>query len=401
MTESIPQADVREITLEDFQANERLREHLSNGERVHPADAQQLQNRFAAKNDRSATNRCYAVFGPKQDMPSAVVYIHRTKLRKGGCGHVPDHDLPGDIARILKGKNGSLADADTAIFYSISSYKSRKLDKAHCGGMDAGEYLIKKTASSLANEGVSTFSTLSPLRQYSDQDRLDEETLVYFREKIADMNDPEIDSSLSSLAKETFTGFRPWLERNFARRVRAKTLFTREELMAIDRLAQELRYESVPKGISYANGPMFDKFQFIVDGQLRLSQKSLETLQCILRDLAAEYLVSSLFSVPDPVSWFHLRNGAYLGNIHVKPPIYTETTRREWESAFGVMVNYVYELDPEKLAARKVAFKKCSKTTPEADGPKLLQTLLGEELFATYQSRQNDLARARVGARSF
>ena len=94
--------------------------------------------------------RCFGFFHPS--MPDEPLIIVEVALTKG---------IPNSIQELLADERDSInaADADTAVFYSISNCQ------AGLAGISFGNSLIKQVASDLATDlpGISTFVTLSPI----------------------------------------------------------------------------------------------------------------------------------------------------------------------------------------------------------------------------------------------
>lgn len=68
------------------------------------------------------------------------------------------------------------------------------------------------------------------------------------------------------------------------------------------------------------------------------------------KKLAAKYLTTSTKTLGDPVSRFHLDNGAYIGKINVE----ADSSEKGMRQSEGIMVNYIYEL--EKLDQNREKF---------------------------------------------
>ena len=94
--------------------------------------------------------RCFGFFHPS--MPDEPLIFVEVALTKG---------IPNSIQELLADERDSInaADADTAVFYSISNCQ------AGLAGISFGNSLIKQVASDLATDlpGISTFVTLSPI----------------------------------------------------------------------------------------------------------------------------------------------------------------------------------------------------------------------------------------------
>jgi malonyl-CoA decarboxylase len=176
--------------------------------------------------------------------------------------------------------------ADTAVFYSINNTLQG------LRGVSFGNFLIKQVVAELSAEfpRLKTFVTLSPLPLFARTLRA------------------AVNASGETTANRRY-----------------------ESLLAA--AARELKQEEVPTDLG--------KLIEIAQGTTALQRAALGPA---LRALALGYLTlshSGNDGVIDPVARFHLSNGARLERINV----YADNSDRGMRNAFGVMVNYLYDLE--------------------------------------------------------
>jgi len=365
-------AYVREITRDDAPE---LLERLRKAERVHPfpdhADnpLEYLHRRLCSLgNEITHEKRAYGVFAKGEEFPSAVVYVKMMALPTDRHGEVSDRALPGNIRSALYDENEIVENPNTAVFYSISSFTEPSIPKGALGGVTAGQFLIGGVKQKLATEfGIRKFTTLSPARQET------------------------------SANSGIFTGLGLWLTQQLQQDDVAGKMLTHDEQRFVRSLIEQSTDCPKPlgKGLLWL-------FEHRDDAALAAHN---ETLCRLLRDVSMEYFVT-LPNIPlvdgglnrkamDAVEGFHLGNGAYIGKIHVLPK--DKTTEREWQHAFGVMVNYVYDARAEKLTQRQEALREGS-ISPLSDEATVVRNrdrriAVGPELIAPYRERQSLLAR--------
>ena len=181
---------------------------------------------------------------------------------------------------------------DTAIFYSISNCQKG------LRGISFGNFLIKQVVEDLKAEtpSLTRFATLSPV-----------------------------------------PGFRRWLDARFDKG--AQHLLTAEERVAIAALADV-------KGAKGAFRRLLDTAGWHED------PATAAALRAPLQRLCAEYLTASNGGKgpTDPVARFHLGNGARLERVNYL----ANTAPRGFKESYGVMVNYLYDLD--RIEANHEAF---------------------------------------------
>ncbi|HUK59509.1 MAG TPA: malonyl-CoA decarboxylase [Stellaceae bacterium] len=245
-----------------------LLEKLTGYEAVHAIRSwKDLKNRL--EDDR----RCFAYFHPR--MPDEPLIFVEVALTKG---------MSDDVQLLLdeKAPLEDPAEADTAVFYSISNCQ-RGLS-----GISFGDFLIKRVVDQLAAElpHLTTYATLSPL-----------------------------------------PGFRPWLEKRFAEQ--GETILTPNERKALEGLP-EPAMRNLPKLVA-KNGWHRDD---------HLSQAA----RAPLLRLAARYVLNEKTPAGralDPVAHFHLSNGARVERLDWR----ADLSAKGLQQSYGLMINYLYRLD--------------------------------------------------------
>jgi malonyl-CoA decarboxylase len=232
------------------------------------------------KNRLDSDRRCYAFFHPR--MPAEPLIFVEVALVRGLADSV--QTLLDPRAPLINPR-----EADTAIFYSISSCQ-RGL-----AGISFGNFLIKRVVEVLSAElrNIRTFATLSPV-----------------------------------------PGFRAWLDGRLAV---PGDLLSEEE-------ASALRTAAPPDGPAPETGEAALAAILAMRGWWRDGAMRRAAEPVLLR-LCARYLLveSRGRRALDPVAHFHLSNGARLERV---VPLADISERGIKESA-GIMVNYLY--DPAKI----------------------------------------------------
>ncbi|MBR0659298.1 malonyl-CoA decarboxylase [Neoroseomonas oryzicola] len=247
------------------------------------------------KNRLDSDRRCYAFFHPR--MPEEPLIFVEVALVQG---------MSDSVQRLLDEKAPVLdpRQADTAVFYSINNCQ-RGLD-----GISFGNFLIKRVVGVLSDEmrNIKQFCTLSPI-----------------------------------------PGYRKWLDASLAA---GEIALTEEERKALRALAPLLPppAEGTPepdeatilRGLLARRPPWREE----------ATQKVLEPL---LARLCARYLLKE--EAPrrpgrarDPVTHFHLSNGARIERVNWKADISDNGLRQ----SHGLMVNYLY--DPERIEDHHEAY---------------------------------------------
>ncbi len=256
--------EVRRIT---WDAPAALLEKLMIYEAVH-----EIRSWGDLKNRLEADRRCFAYFHPR--MPDEPLIFVEVALVKGISDNV--QALLDEAAPI-----GDPADADTAIFYSISNCQ-RGLS-----GISFGNFLIKRVVDSLAHElpQLKTFATLSPV-----------------------------------------PGFRAWLDK--ALLGDGESLLTPAERKAI---------AALENGAAGGLASILARVNWIDD------PATVEVVKAPLLRLCSRYLL--LEKAPsgralDPVAHFHLSNGARVERLNWRG----DSSHKGLQQSASIMVNYLYRL---------------------------------------------------------
>ncbi len=252
-----------------------LLEKLFAYEAVHP-----IRSWDDLKNRLSADRRCFAFFHPR--MSNEPLIIVQVALVHGIAGNV--QTLLDESAPVL-----DPAEADTAIFYSISN--------AHDGlsGISFGNFLIKRVVDELAVEfkNLKSFATLSPIPDFG----------------------PWLERQLNQTGKDPETD---WL-----------TVTDRKTLTIAAGTGKE---------------PVALKALLKTPGWHQQPELAKALKQPLLR-LAARYLVKEKkpdsSAALDRVARFHLSNGARIERINWL----ADTSDHGLNQSAGMMVNYLYKLD--------------------------------------------------------
>lgn len=246
-----------------------LLEKLIAYEAVHAIESwDDLRNRL------DADRRCYAFFHPR--MPLEPLIFVEVALVKGIAGNV--QALLDQASPVM-----DPAEADTAIFYSISNTQTG------LRGISFGNFLIKRVVDDLSRElpHLKQFSTLSPI-----------------------------------------PGFRKWLEETVAQG--APDMVTAE--------AREKLREALGQRFSKGMLPgLLKDFAWTDNATLA------EALKPVLLRLCARYLLTAQEKGKprDPVARFHLSNGASVHRLNWLG----DRSKNGLKQSAGIMVNYLYRLD--------------------------------------------------------
>jgi malonyl-CoA decarboxylase len=269
--------DLRRI---DWSSPAILLERLVHYEAVH-----EIRSWRDLKNRLDSDRRCYALFHPA--MPLDPLIFVEVALVRG---------LADNVQRLLdeKAPVQDPAQADTAIFYSISNCQDG------LAGISFGNFLIKRVVALLASEfpALKTFATLSPV-----------------------------------------PGFRRWMEARLAAEEPGSgpALMSDEEATAL-RTAAPAEQAAAETGAVALQRILARRFWWR-DAAMRRAAEPV-----ILRLCARYLLVESRGDrALDPVAHFHMSNGARLERINLLADV-SEKGVREGAT---VMVNYLY--DPAKI----------------------------------------------------
>jgi malonyl-CoA decarboxylase len=255
----------------DWNSSAALLEKLVSYEAVHA-----IRSWRDLKNRLDSDRRCYAFFHPR--MPGEPLIFVEVALVKGLSSSV--QDLLDEKAPVQ-----DPAQADTAIFYSISNCQSG------LAGISFGNFLIKRVVEELSAEfrNLKTFATLSPI-----------------------------------------PGFRRWLDPLLAKD--EPGMLNEEESSS---LIGAYRAET---GCAALAG-VLSKRHWWRDGPLR------KAAEPVLVRLAARYLMIEAAGkrARDPVAHFHLSNGARVERLNMAG----DTSDKGAKESATLMVNYLY--DPGKI----------------------------------------------------
>jgi len=244
-----------------------LLEKLARYEAVHRITSwDDIKNRLAR--DR----RCYAFFHAQMpDEPLIYMWVALVQGLSDDVQALLDVDAP----------TGDPADADTAIFYSISNAQ------AGLAGISFGSFLIKRVVDHLVRdfEQLKTFATLSPVPGLSE----------WLQEQIAAHDDDLLESSELDLLEDIIPGIRG---ASALRAVLERQYWHRDDTLS-------------------------------------------EAVQPALMRLCALYLLTAKRGdrARDRVAHFHLSNGARIERINWLG----DTSPTGMRQSFGIMVNYLYK----------------------------------------------------------
>lgn len=340
-----------------------LKDQLIAAEKVHPFVGRDQQEKYAQldrcrldeKNSSGVYDKhCYGLFEQATGKLRTVVYVNLAIAAKEAGGTVKDSDLPGNIHDTLNGAKALVDGPDTAIFYSISSMNvgkdkprmtpdaeqraalnpkekkkaaallakaitkvAKKAPQWHMAVREGdpltpaqlsdGELLIRSVAEHLQNQhNIKAFSTLSPMRSGIDPDKV--------------------------------TGFATWL----------KSQLSGEDVKILT-ASEQAFLQAAAQGANY-----FERISSLHKNYATLQGETKKTFEMLMEDLGTHYIAYARNKTKsdrplDPVTGFHIGNGAKLANIHYLPS--AQTTLLDNAGSFGMMVNYRYE--PEILSKRK------------------------------------------------
>lgn len=285
----------------DWQTPAAVLEKLIAYEAVHEIQGwDDLRRRLAA--DR----RCFGFFHPA--LPGEPLIFVEVALVQG---------LASAVQPLLSrdGPAGDPAEADTAIFYSISNCQDG------LRGISFGNFLIKQVVEELKLElpQLTRFSTLSPV-----------------------------------------PGFRRWLER----RLGAGSADAAGQVSPVFR--EEEAAQLIAMAGDGAAGALEALRAITEAADWWRDTARAELLKAPLQRLCAEYLTrpNKGIGASDPVARFHLGNGARLERVNWLGNV----SSRGLKESFGIMVNYLY--DPETIEANHEAFVHSGFVTrsPQVDG---------------------------------
>jgi malonyl-CoA decarboxylase len=257
--------EVKRITWESAAA---LLEKLMAYEAVH-----EIRGWTDLKNRLEADRRCFAYFHPR--MPDEPLIFVEVALTRGMAGNV--QSLLDESAPV-----GDPAQADTAIFYSISNCQ-RGL-----AGISFGDFLIKRVVDMLAAElpHLKIYATLSPI-----------------------------------------PGFRAWLDKRLAEE--GDDLLTAAERKPIEALPLKIASPKLGALITVPGWPR--------------DEAMAQALKAPLMRLAARFVLNEKGGngrALDPVAHFHLTNGARIERLNWQ----ADLSAKGLQQSCGMMINYLYRL---------------------------------------------------------
>jgi malonyl-CoA decarboxylase len=260
--------EVKRIT---WDSSASLLEKLTGYEAVHA-----IRSWKDLKNRLEADRRCFAYFHPR--MPDEPLIFVEVALTQGMADNV-------QLLLDEKAPVGDPADADAAIFYSISNCQ-RGLT-----GISFGDFLIKRVVDQLAAElpHVRIYATLSPM-----------------------------------------PGFRAWVDKRI--NAEGDSVLLPTERKALDAVPLDGNGSAEPRLRRALARPGWHKDELLA-----------QAMKPPLMRLAARYLVTEKTPTGralDPVAHFHLSNGARVERLNWRGDLSAKGLQQSW----GLMVNYLYRL---------------------------------------------------------
>ncbi|WP_153111108.1 malonyl-CoA decarboxylase [Propionivibrio limicola] len=240
------------------------------------------------KNRLDSDRRCYAFFHPRMPM-EPLIFVEVALVE----------ELADNVQALLDEK-APVFDAQrakTAIFYSISN------TQVGLRGVSFGNFLLKRVVEDLKRDfpRLTTFATLSPI-----------------------------------------PGLRRWLDKNPEL---WDQVFNKEMLVRVARHAAEL-------GAAIESAE--DVRKLLASNEWAAQPRLVRALQPGLTRLAAKYFLTAKSGdrPVDPVSRFHLGNGARIERINY----FADTSENGLKQSYGLMVNYLY--DPDSIEKNVEAFSR-------------------------------------------
>ncbi|KAL9647389.1 hypothetical protein ABK040_011753 [Willaertia magna] len=198
-----------------------------------------------------------------------------------------------------------LVNNNTAIFYSICSAQGG------LQGIELGNYLIKKVVNILQNTmpNITQFSTLSPIPGFMKW------LITKLKIEISNDNLNEVGGT-----------------ENVENKFHDEKLLKESEKKLLFEIAKENNYDN------HHNNP----YQILLN-LIENTKEPLEKLKPIMMRLVTRYIYKEKRKgkALDPVTNFHIRNGATLERINWLGDL----SSRRMKESYGIMVNYKYNLD--------------------------------------------------------
>lgn len=339
-----------------------LKRKLVKAEKVHPlrgddepAKLRQLEQCRLAKQgaERLYDKHCYGLFERETGVLRTVVYVQLRDIAKDAEKLVEDSRLPGNIERTLTHKGEAIERADTAIFYSISSMRAEKTQSASAAEQQTAKErkaitkeLGKALQKAVKQASPTVVDRMQQIGAYTNEQLSDGEQLIRaVAQHVKKAYGVRAFSTLSPMRSGTepdkITGFASWLKGALSGEHQLLTHSEREFLSSAAK-------DAGPD----AND--FERIKYLHEHRADLSDRVRGRFADLMKDLGIYYIAYERNQKTkdrplDPVTAFHISNGAKLANIHYLPP--EKSTPLDSIGSLGMMVNYRYE--PEMLSKRK------------------------------------------------
>lgn len=377
-----------------------LKRKLVEAEKVHPLRGEDEQEqvrqleqcRLAKKTADILTDKhCYGLFERESGKLRTVVYVQLRDITKDAEKPVEDSRLPGNIHQTLTRKGEGINRADTAIFYSISSMRVEKNKPTEASEIHASakqkKALVKQVAKVIKQAAKKASPALldawNQADMFSDEQLSDGEQLIRaVAQHVKKAYGIKAFSTLSPMRSGTdpkkITGFNSWLKEAFSGEHQLLTQTEREFL------------SDASQAVVGQQASDYERILYLHEHRTGLNDRGRSRFSDLMKDLGIYYVAyernpKTKDRPLDPVTAFHISNGAKLANIHYLLP--ERSTQLDGAGSLGMMVNYRYE--PEILSKRK-QIAKTEDTVP-----------LTPSLAGHYMERLAQLAKPyRLGKRS-
>lgn len=354
----------------------------SQAEKYAEIDRCRLAPARAGADGKVWNKHCYGLFDEVSGKLLAAVYVHLYHLAADAKGKVADKHLVGNVHESLASAGTWIEAPNTAFFYTITSMRDKTQGAVKAGEAEAMSAKalakLKKAADKQLGKALgkavktnNVILDITNLGELTPPQRTNAEQLIHFAAaEVSKQFGIANHSTLSPVRTwnkrdNSMAGLRPWLKEVLSNDVKAKKLLTNDEQALLNQA----------QGANY-----FEKLEYFHQQRTNSQTTVPPAFTRLMEDLAIYYIVHEHDPKKpnrprDSVTGFHIPNGAKLANVHYLPP--EQSTKLEDEGSFGMIANYLYEL--ELLAARKANFKR------EAIVP------LGLELSQRYQARLSAL----------
>lgn len=375
-----------------------LKRKLVEAEKVHPlcgeddpSKIRQLEQCRLAKYgaEKLYDKHCYGLFERETGVLRTVVYVQLREIAKDPEKPVEDSRLPGNIGRTLTHKGEAIERADTAIFYSISSMRAEKAKPAAVAEQQTPKErkaIVKQLGKALhkavKQASPTVVDRMQQIGAYTNEQLTDGEQLIRaVAQHVKKTYGIRAFSTLSPMRSGTepdkITGFASWLN---------GALSGEHQLLK----HAEREFLSSAAEAAGSDASDYERIHYLQDHRAELSDRVRSRFSDLMKDLGIYYIAYERSQKTkdrplDPVTAFHISNGAKLANIHYLPP--EKSTPLDSIGSLGMMVNYRYE--PDKLSKRK-QIAKTEDTVP-----------LTPSLAARYTQRLSELEKpTKQGKRS-